>query len=86
MRVGYYQPGEIEGAVKGKGASERSELDLYAHIENLCDEEGTLLAESHEQLKDEQRERLHAIAGELDRVWEKLRERAHLRGQTEQRD
>jgi hypothetical protein len=53
-----------------------AELELFARIEGLVGEEAALLAEPLEHRRQEQRERLRAISGELDRIWEKLRERA----------
>ena len=52
------------------------ELEEYEHIEGLCGEETALLDVPAEERKQEQHERLHAISNELDRIWEKLRDRA----------
>jgi hypothetical protein len=52
------------------------ELELFARIEGLVGEEAVLLATPPEQRKDHERERLRAIAEQLDRIWERLRERA----------
>jgi hypothetical protein len=52
------------------------ELKLFARIEHLVGEEAALLAVPAEQRRQEQRERLRAIAEELDRIWERLRDRA----------
>ena len=51
------------------------ELELFARIEGLVGEEAVLLATAPEQRKDHERERLRAIAEELDRIWERLRAR-----------
>jgi hypothetical protein len=51
------------------------ELELFARI-GLVGEEAMLLAIPHQERKREQRERLREISAELDRTWEKLRERA----------
>jgi hypothetical protein len=64
-------------------------LELFARIEGLVGEEAVLLATLPEQRKDHERERLRAIAEELDRIWERLRERAerlagHSRHETAQ--
>jgi hypothetical protein len=56
------------------------ELQLFARIESLVGEEARLLAEPLESRRREQRERLRVIADELDRIWEKLRERAQRLG------
>ena len=52
------------------------ELELFARIEGLVGEEAALLALPLEQRNRAQRKRLRAIATELDRIWEALRERA----------
>jgi hypothetical protein len=57
-----------------------SELELFARIEGLVGEEAALLAVPLQQRRQEQRERLHAIGEELDRIWEKLSERAKRLG------
>ena len=57
-----------------------SELGHYAHLEHLVGEEARLLEEAEESRKHEHHERLHEISGELDRVWEVLRERAERLG------
>jgi Protein of unknown function (DUF2630) len=56
------------------------DLETYAQIEGLVGEENVLLEEAEEDRKEEHRERLHAIAQELDRAWEALRRRAEHRG------
>jgi hypothetical protein len=56
------------------------ELGLFARIEGLVGEEAALLRIPHHQRDREQRERLHAIADELDRIWDKLRSRAEAAG------
>jgi hypothetical protein len=53
-----------------------SGLEEYARLEGLVGEEDLLLEEAEEEHAHEQRERLHAISKELDRVWEVLRDRA----------
>ncbi|MGZ6575845.1 MAG: DUF2630 family protein, partial [Solirubrobacteraceae bacterium] len=56
------------------------ELELFARIEGLVGEEAALLAIPRRARKREQRNRLREISAELDRIWEKLQERAaHLR-------
>jgi hypothetical protein len=55
------------------------DLDAYAHIEGLVGEENELLEQAEEGRKEEHRERLRAITGELDRAWETLRRRAERR-------
>jgi hypothetical protein len=56
------------------------ELELFARIEGLVGEERALLAVPLEQRKQQQHERLRAIGDELDRIWEKLSERAKRLG------
>jgi hypothetical protein len=57
-----------------------SELELFARIEGLVGEEAALLAIPRQERNREQRDRLREISAELDRIWEKLQERAsHLR-------
>jgi hypothetical protein len=55
------------------------DLDAYAHIEGLVDEENELLDEAEDDRKEKHRDRLHAITEELDRAWETLRRRAERR-------
>ena len=56
------------------------DLELFARIEGLVGEEAALLAIPRQERKREQRDRLREISAELDRIWEKLQERAsHLR-------
>jgi hypothetical protein len=57
-----------------------SEVGLFARIEGLVGQETALLRIPAEERTGEQHDRLRSIAGELDRVWEKLRERAERLG------
>lgn len=59
---------------------ERSDLELFAHIEGLCGEEAALLATPAGEREQHEHDRLRAITAELDRVWEKLRERSERHG------
>lgn len=59
------------------------ELGLFARIEGLVGEEAALLAIPAHQRDQAQRDRLRAIGEELDRIWERLRERAERRGRGE---
>ncbi|MEA2357018.1 MAG: hypothetical protein QOI62_278 [Solirubrobacteraceae bacterium] len=61
---------------KGDFAPDPPGLDLFARIEGLCGEEAALLAIPAHRRDGAQHDRLHAIAAELDRAFEKLRERA----------
>ena len=56
------------------------EVELFARIEGLCGEEAALLAIPAKERNQHQRDRLRAIAGELDRAWHLLRERAERLG------
>lgn len=56
------------------------ELGLFTRIEGLVGEEAALLAIPLEERDKDQHERLGAVSGELDRIWERLRERAHRLG------
>jgi hypothetical protein len=59
------------------------ELDLYARLEGLVDEEAALLKIPAAERSREQHDRLHALGTELDRLWEKLRERAERLGSSD---
>jgi hypothetical protein len=56
------------------------DLELFAHIEGLCGEEEALLAIPPDEREPHHHHRLRAIGEELDRAWEKLRERADRLG------
>jgi hypothetical protein len=57
-------------------AAPPEDLGLFARIEGLAGEEIALLEIPADQRDQAQRDRLHAITTELDRAWDKLRERA----------
>jgi hypothetical protein len=57
------------------------EEGLYARIEGLAGEEDALLQIPAHERTEEHHARLGSIARELDRVWERLRERAERPGQ-----
>jgi hypothetical protein len=59
--------------------AELPETGLFAHIEGLVGEEHALLQIPAAERTDEHHERLRSIGAELDRVFEKLRERAGRR-------
>jgi hypothetical protein len=61
-------PGEI--------SPERPDASLFARIEGLVGEEDALLIIPARERTGEQRDRLRVIGDELDRIWEKLRDRA----------
>ena len=54
----------------------KPELGLFARIEGLLGEEKALLEIPARERTDRHHSRLREIAAELDRAWEKLRERA----------
>jgi hypothetical protein len=56
------------------------ELELFARIEGLVGEEAVLLAIPRERRDQKQHERLVALSAELDRIWERLRERVERLG------
>jgi hypothetical protein len=53
-----------------------SDIELFAHVEGLVGEEAALLAIPAKDRSQHHHDRLKAIGEELDRVFEKLRERA----------
>jgi hypothetical protein len=57
-------------------APERPDASLFARIEGLVGEEDALLTIPARERTGEQHDRLRVIGGELDRIWEKLRDRA----------
>jgi hypothetical protein len=57
-----------------------AELELFARIEGLVGEEAALLALPREKRDRKQHERLLALSAELDRIAERLRERAERLG------
>jgi hypothetical protein len=57
-----------------------SDLDLFARVEGLMGEEQALLAIPHDDRAQHHHDRLKAIGDELDRVFERLRDRAERRG------
>jgi hypothetical protein len=75
----YAQAGLTPDQVKDLSPVPR-ELRLFARLEGLVGEEAALMSVPLEQRRQEQRERLRAIGEELDRVWEKLSERAKRLG------
>jgi hypothetical protein len=62
------KPGEI--------AHDPAELGTLARIEGLIGEEIALLKIPAKERSTDQHDRLRAIGEELDRIWEKLRDRA----------
>lgn len=57
----------------------RPELGLFARIEGLLGEEKALLAIPAKERSGRQHNRLRELTAELDRVWEKLRDRERSR-------
>jgi hypothetical protein len=52
------------------------ELGVFARIEGLLGEEEALLLIPAHQRKQHEHDRLRAVTEELDRIWERLRDRA----------
>ena len=63
-----------------------SDFDSYAHIEGLVGEETRLREMAEEDRKPKHHERLNAISGELDRIWERLRERTERHRHSSKQD
>jgi len=63
-----------------------SEFDSYAHIEGLVGEETRLLETAEKDRTQAHHERLRAVSAELDRVWERLRERAERLGHSSKQE
>jgi hypothetical protein len=63
-----------------------SDFDSYAHIEGLVGEETRLREMAEQDRKAEHHERLRAVSGELDRIWERLRERAERLGHSSKQE
>jgi hypothetical protein len=59
------------------------EASLFARIEDLIDEEHALLLIPAAERGRRDHERLREIEDQLDRIWEKLRERSRRLGQDE---
>ena len=69
------QPAEFESALQR--APELPEaMRVFSRIEDLIGQERALLDVPERERTREQRERLHGIRAELDRVFERLRQRA----------
>jgi len=60
----------------GDPAERAPEASLFARIENLVGEEHALLLIPAAERRRREHERLREIEGQLDRIWEKLRERS----------
>lgn len=60
-------------------------VQAFARIERLCGEEDALLKVPAKERSKQQESRLREIGAELDRVWEKLRERAERLGRPQAR-
>jgi hypothetical protein len=60
----------------GDPLEDNPELGLYARLEGLVGEELRLLSIAEEKRTEAEREKLRRIGEELDRMWNRLRERA----------
>jgi hypothetical protein len=65
----------------GDPAERAPEASLFARIEDLIDEEHALLLIPATERGRRDHERLREIEDQLDRIWEKLRERSRRLGQ-----
>src|SRR3954447_776512 len=65
----------------GDPAERAPEARLFARIESLIDEEHALLLIPATERGRRDHERLREIEDQLDRIWEKLRERSRALGQ-----
>jgi hypothetical protein len=75
MTLPMAQPSDSESALQH--APELPEaMRVFAHIEDLIGQERAVLHVPDRERTSEQRDRLRAIGAELDRVFERLRERA----------
>jgi hypothetical protein len=72
-------PGREFPRTKQDLAPDPQELGLFARVEALCGEEDALLKIPAKERSREHESRLHEIGAELDRAWERLRERVHRR-------
>jgi hypothetical protein len=73
-------PGWQDIRTPGDLATRSEGLDLFARIEGLVGEEHALLRIPAERRTDHEHARLREIGAELDRIWERLRERAERLG------
>ena len=65
----------------GDPAERAPAASLFARIEDLIDEEHALLLIPAAERRRRDHERLREIEDQLDRIWEKLRERSRRLGQ-----
>jgi hypothetical protein len=72
-------PGRELPRTKEDLAPDPPELGLFARVEALCGEEDALLKIPAKERGREHESRLREIGAELDRAWERLRERVHHR-------
>jgi hypothetical protein len=68
-------PGREQPRTKEDLVPDPPELGLFARVEELCGEEDALLKIPAKERSREHESRLREIGAELDRVWERLRER-----------
>lgn len=68
-------PGREEPRSPEELAPRPPAIDLFAHIEGLVGEEAALLSIPAHERSQEHHRRLSEVGEELDRAWEKLRER-----------
>jgi hypothetical protein len=69
-------PGAEPPLAEVNAAPEPSDVTYFSRVEGLVGEEAALLAVAPDDRTQTQRDRLHAIAADLDRIFDTLRERA----------
>jgi hypothetical protein len=69
-------PGPEPPLAEAKTAPDPDDVTLFARIEDLVGEEAALIAIPADRRDRGQRDRLHTITADLDRIFDKLRERA----------
>jgi hypothetical protein len=69
-------PGREPELARTKAAADPTDATYFSQIEDLVGEEAALLAIPAHQREPHHHERLQTIAADLDRIFEKLHERA----------
>lgn len=69
-------PGAEPPLADAKAAPEPSDVTYFSRIEDLVGEEAALLTVPPDERSQGQRDRLHAIAADLDGIFDTLRARA----------
>jgi hypothetical protein len=69
-------PGPEPELARARATADPTDATYFSHIEGLVGEEAALLAIPAHEREPHHHERLHTIATDLDRIFEKLHERA----------